>query len=39
MLDERAVFYEMAADVIVDTDGKSKKVIADEIIKALGLDN
>lgn len=39
MLDERAGFYEMAADVIVDTDGKSKKVIADEIIKALGLDN
>jgi shikimate dehydrogenase len=39
MLDERAGFYEMAADVIVDTDGKSKIVIADEIIKALGLDN
>lgn len=39
MLDERAGFYEMAADVIVDTDGKSKKVIADEIIKALGLGN
>lgn len=37
MLDERGKFYEMAADVVIDTDGKNKKAIADEIIKTLGL--
>ena len=37
MLKERNSFYEMSADVIINTDGKSPDVIADEIIERLGL--
>ena len=38
MLDERGRFYEMAADIVVDTDGKEPETVADEIIKAMGLE-
>lgn len=37
MLDERNKFYEMAADIVIDTDGKEPEAVADEIIKAMGL--
>ena len=37
LLAERSERYELAADIIIDTDGKKAADIADEIIAAIGL--
>ena len=37
MLEERNEFYEMASDIVIDTDNKEPGDVADEIIKTLGL--
>jgi len=37
MIDQRNEFYELAADIVIDTDGKEPLNVADEIIKMLGL--
>ena len=37
LLDDRSERYELAADIIIDTDGKKAADIADEIIAAIGL--
>ena len=37
--DKRGKIYEEAADIIVDTDGKTPEEVADEIIAAIGFDD